>query len=305
MVTRAALLFLARQRWLRRWVEHSPLSAGAVRRFVAGPTLDDAVALAKSLAAGGTLATLDYLGENVTSIEQAEASLATTLCALDRLHAEGLDHATVSIKLTQFGLDLSESECLRLVSTLVRAARQTDRRVEIDMESTAYTDRTLKLVQALHAQFGNVRAVIQAYLYRSEADIENLNQKGISVRLCKGAYLEPSEVAFPDKAQVDTNYRRLTASLLERGANPAIATHDEAMIAEAVRIVESQGIGADRFEFQMLYGVRRDLQRDLVRRGFRVRLYVPYGEAWYPYFMRRLAERPANVWFILKNLGRQ
>ena len=305
MVTRAALLFLSRQPWLRRWVEHSSLAAGAVRRFVAGPTLDDAVALAKSLAADGTLATLDYLGENVTSIEQAEASLATTLRALDRLHAEGLDHATVSIKLTQFGLDLSESECLRLVSTLVSAARQTDRRVEIDMESTAYTDRTLKLVQALHAQFGNVRAVIQAYLYRSASDIENLNQKGISVRLCKGAYLEPSEVAFPDKAQVDANYRRLTAALLERGANPAIATHDEAMIAEAVRIVESQGIGPERFEFQMLYGVRRDLQRDLVRRGFRVRLYLPYGEAWYPYFMRRLAERPANVWFILKNLGRQ
>ena len=202
MVTRAALLFLSRRRWLRRWTEHSPLVASAVRRFVAGQTLEDAIAVAKSLATEGTLSTLDYLGENVTSLDQAEASLATSRRALDRLHAEGLDHATVSIQLTQFGLDLSESECHRLVSTLVGAARQTDRRVEIDMESTAYTDRTLALVRGLQARYGNLRAVIQAYLYRSEADIEELNQKSISVRLCKGAYLEPSEVAFPEKLQV-------------------------------------------------------------------------------------------------------
>lgn len=304
MVTRSALLFLSRQQWLRRWAERSPAAAQAVRRFVAGSTLDDAISVCRRLAAEGTLATLDRLGENVTTIAQAEESLAKSLQALDRLEAEGLHQATISIKLTQFGLDLSESDCHRLVSTLVSAARRTDRRVEIDMESTAYTDRTLRLVRDLNAEFGNVRAVIQAYLFRSEADIDELSQKRISVRLCKGAYLEPSEVAFRDKADVDANYRRLMKRLFECGVQPAIASHDESILRDAMKLVEEQGIEAKDFEFQMLYGIRRDLQSELVRRGFRLRLYVPYGEAWYPYFMRRLAERPANVWFVLKNLGR-
>jgi proline dehydrogenase len=304
LVSRAALLFLSRQSWLRRWAEHSPVAAKAVKRFVAGPHLDDAILVCKQLAGEGTLATLDHLGENVATPEQAGASLAAALEAIARLDAERIGQATVSIKLTQFGLDLSESGCLDRVSTLVEAARRSDRRIEIDMESTAYTAKTLDIVRELHRRFGNVRAVIQAYLFRSETDIESLSQSGISVRLCKGAYLEPSEVAFAEKADVDRNYRLLMARLLEAGANPALATHDESMIGEAVRLVESLKIGPERFEFQMLYGIRRDLQRDLVRRGFRVRLYVPYGEAWYPYFMRRLAERPANVKFLLENLGR-
>ena len=272
-----------------------------MKRFVAGPNLEDAIAVGRQLEAAGLQTTLDHLGENVTSLVQAEASLAAALKALDRLRTDRLDQSSISIKLTQFGLDISENECRRLVNTLVAAAGQADRRVEIDMESTAYTDRTLRIVRGLHEQFGNVRAVIQAYLYRSEADIEDLNRRGISVRLCKGAYLEPGEVAFADKADVDRNYRQLMARLLESGAYPAIATHDEAMISEALRLVDSRGIAKSSFEFQMLYGIRRDLQTDLARRGFRVRLYVPYGEAWYPYFMRRLAERPANVWFLLKN----
>ena len=276
-----------------------------MRRFVAGSTLDDAIAVARRLAAEGALVTLDHLGENVTSLAQAEASLVQSLQALDRLRTEGLRQATISIKLTQFGLDLSESECRRLVGTLVSAAREADRRVEIDMESTAYTDRTLHIVGDLHRQFGNVRAVVQAYLFRTENDIAELNRSGISVRLCKGAYLEPSDVAFPDKADVDGNYRLLMGRLLDEGVYPAIATHDEAMVDEVLRLVDRRGIDPSRFEFQMLYGIRRDLQSRLIGRGLRLRLYVPYGEAWYPYFMRRLAERPANVWFLFKNLGRE
>jgi proline dehydrogenase len=297
-------LFLSRQAWLRRWAERSPVAAKAVKRFVAGSRLDDAISVCKQLAGEGALATLDHLGENVATAEQSDASLAAALDAIARLNAERLDQATLSIKLTQFGLDLGESGCLDRVSTLVEVARHSDRRIEIDMESTAYTDRTLDIVRELHRRFGNVRAVIQAYLFRSETDIESLSQSGISVRLCKGAYLEPSAVAFAEKVDVDSNYAVLMARLLETGTNPALATHDEKMIGEAVRLVERMKIAPDRFEFQMLYGIRRDLQRDLVKRGFRVRLYVPYGEAWYPYFMRRLAERPANVKFLLENLGR-
>ena len=276
-----------------------------MRRFVAGSTLDDAIAVARRLAAEGALVTLDHLGENVTSLAQAQASLVQSLQALDRLRTEGLRQATISIKLTQFGLDLSESECRRLVGTLVSAAREADRRVEIDMESTAYTDRTLHIVGDLHRQFGNVRAVVQAYLFRTENDIAELNRSGISVRLCKGAYLEPSDVAFPRKPDVDGNYRLLMGRLLDEGVYPAIATHDEAMVDEVLRLVDRRGIDPSRFEFQMLYGIRRDLQSRLIERGWHLRLYVPYGEAWYPYFMRRLAERPANVWFLFKNLGRE
>lgn len=303
MLSRAILLALSRQRWLRNWAERSGISRAAVRRFVAGDKLGDAVALTRQLEAEGALATLDHLGENVTTMTQAAASLAEALAAVRSIRAEGL-RATVSIKLSQFGLDLDERGCRTLVSTLVSVAHQADSRVEIDMESTVYTDRTLGIVRDLHAQFGNVRAVVQAYLFRSEKDIEDLNRNGISVRLCKGAYLEGPDVAFAEKAEVDRNYRALMARLLDHGAYPALATHDETIVQEAIAYAARNKLAADRFEFQMLYGIRRDLQRDLTRRGFRVRLYIPYGVAWYPYFMRRLAERPANVWFLLKNLGR-
>ena len=303
MITRAALLFLSRQRWLRRWAEQSRLAAPAVARFVAGTALDQAVAAARQLASQGIWSTLDHLGENVTEFSQANQSLAAGLAAVERIRVDGLP-ATISIKLTQFGLDLDETRCLGLVSTLVAAAKEADSKVEIDMESTAYTAKTLEAVKALHRQHGNVRAVIQAYLHRSEKDIEDLNRLGISVRLCKGAYLESSGVAFADKAEVDASYRRLMQRLLMDGAYPALATHDERIVAEAVQWVGERQIAPERFEFQMLYGIRRDLQQDLARRGFRVRVYVPYGQAWYPYFMRRLAERPANVWFVLKSFAR-
>lgn len=292
---------MSRQGRIRRAAENSRIFGRVTRRFVAGVRLDDAVAVCRRLQGESILATLDHLGENVSTAEQAAASTADAVEAIERLRREGLP-ATFSIKLTQFGLDLSDSLCLDNVTTLVERARAADTRIEVDMESSDYTDRTLDLVGNLHSRFGNVRSVIQAYLYRSEADVMKLNQKGLPVRLCKGAYLEPPEVAFPDKGDVDRNYRTLMERLLREGNDPALATHDESIIDDAVAMARRLGISADRFEFQMLYGIRRDLQRKLVRQGYRVRLYVPYGNAWYPYFMRRLAERPANVLFLLRNL---
>lgn len=292
---------MSRQSRLRRAAENTRLFGRVTRRFIAGTRLEDAIAVCRRLRSESILATLDHLGENVTTAEQAVASAADAIEAVDRIEREGLP-ATISIKLTQFGLDLSDSLCRDRVTALVARARAADTRVEVDMESSAYTDRTLDLVQDLHAQYGNVRSVIQAYLYRSEADVTNLNRKGIPVRLCKGAYLEPPDVAYPAKEDVDGNYRRLMERLLREGKDPALATHDESIINEAISLVGRLGIAPDRFEFQMLYGIRRDLQRKLVRQGYRVRLYVPYGSAWYPYFMRRLAERPANILFLLRNL---
>jgi proline dehydrogenase len=223
------------------------------------------------------------------------------MAALNQINQESIS-ATVSLKLTQFGLDLSESACRENVCALVRRASQMNTRVEIDMESTAYTDRTLSIVKDMQAAFpGHVRAVIQAYLFRSEADIKSLSSLNIPVRLCKGAYREPASHAFPSKADVDQNYLKLMRLLFSEGNYPAIASHDESIIQAALRHIQEQNIDPTRFEFQMLYGIRRDLQRQLVSRGFRLRLYVPYGDAWYPYFMRRLAERPANLIFLAKN----
>jgi proline dehydrogenase len=240
------------------------------------------------------------LGESVKSLEEAERSRDAYLGALDQIATLGLQ-ATVSIKLTQLGLDFSETACRANVEQLVQRAKAIGTSVEIDMELSGYVDRTLALVSDLHARFGSVRAVIQAYLYRSESDIEDLCRQSIPVRLCKGAYKEPSDVAFPQKLEVDRNYVRLMTKLLECGTYPAIASHDERIISQAVQYVKERNITPDRFEFQMLYGIRRDLQRRLAE-GYRLRLYVPYGDAWYPYFMRRLAERPANVLFLVRNL---
>jgi len=300
MLSRSILLFLARQRWLRQAVEAAPVGRGMVHRFVAGETLDAALAVCRQLEAAGMTATLDHLGENVTNLAEAEASLAEYLAAWEGIKKAGLS-ADTSLKLTQFGLDLSTEVCIRLVSRLAEAARSAGRRIEIDMESSAYTDRTLGVVEAVHGQFGNVRAVVQAYLYRSEKDVERLCHLGVPIRLCKGAYLEPGEKAFPEKAQVDASYVKLMRYLVQNGTEPAIATHDEAMIAETIKALKEKGLAREAYEFQMLYGVRRDLQQRLARDGHRLRVYVPYGREWYPYFMRRLAERPANVWFLIKN----
>ncbi len=285
-------------------MENSSVSQRFTSRFVAGQSLEEGISVLNKLQAEQITATLDCLGENVTSLQEAAQSREAYLKALEAIRVNQL-HSTVSIKLTQFGLDFSDEACMNNVVALVEQARSMGSRVEIDMESSEYTDRTLQIVTSLHHRFGGfVRAVIQAYLYRSEDDIRALNGQGIPVRLCKGAYREPGEVAFPLKADVDSNYIKLMKLLLDEGTNPAIASHDESIVTQAMQHVRGQKIAADRFEFQMLYGIRRDLQRRLTADGYRLRLYVPYGEAWYPYFMRRLAERPANVFFIAKNLIR-
>ena len=285
-------------------METSSASRRFTSRFIAGRTLDEALGVARQLQSEHILATLDFLGENVTSLEEASKSRDSYLTALERIQKQGLA-ATVSIKATQFGLDLSEEACTNNVSALVAIAKPAGNRIEIDMESSAYTDRILRLVCNMHEKFGScVRAVIQAYLYRSEQDIRRLSEKGIPIRLCKGAYREPPAAAYQQKADVDRNYIRLMKLLLKDGAYPGIASHDEHVIDECLDFVKDNSIPPERFEFQMLYGIRRDLQRRLTRDGFRLRLYVPYGNAWYPYFMRRLAERPANVLFIARNLLR-
>lgn len=301
MLLRSTLLWLSRRHWLRSWVENSPLARRLTSRFIAGRELEDAIAVCRRLNAMGILATLDHLGEHVRSEAEVVASQQAYLRALDGIRQMGLA-ATVSVKLSQFGMDLSESLCERSVTAVAEQAARVGTSVEVDMESLDYVDRTLRLVVRLHERFGNVRGVIQAYLRRSQADLERLCERGIPVRLCKGAYSEPPAVAYPTRRQVRENYLRLMRILLDRGVDPGFATHDELILEEIRRYARQQGIPSQRYEFQMLYGIRRDLERQLVAEGYRLRLYVPYGDAWFPYFMRRLAERPANLLFLLRNL---
>ncbi len=256
------------------------------------------------LGESGFLSSLDHLGENVNSTAEAELARAAYEAALQAIAGHRLG-ATVSVKLTQLGLDFAEALCLQHARVLCQLAQRLGTRVEFDMESSEYTERTLNLVERLHAETGSVRAVVQAYLHRTAADVRKLNALGAPVRLCKGAYSEPPAVAMASKRDVDRNYLNLSRLLLEEGRHPALATHDEAMVEGILEHAARIGRKAPDFEFQMLYGVRRDLQERLRGAGYRVRLYVPYGDAWYPYFMRRLAERPANVVFIARNLVRR
>jgi proline dehydrogenase len=302
-VVRSFLLFLSRLKWLRGWMETSSLAQRLATRFVAGETLEQALAVARKLNAEGITVTLDALGESVHTLEEAAEARDVYLRTLDAINRNGIQGG-VSLKLTQFGLDLSYEQCLSNVEQLVCRAAQLGNFVRVDMESSDYTDRTLDLVHTLHAHHDAVGVVIQSYLYRSKADIEKLCAAKIGVRLCKGAYLEPAAVAFPQKSDVDRSYLELARYLLESGVHPALATHDEAVIRQVCQFVTERKIPRDRFEFQMLFGIRRDLQRRLVAEGYRLRLYVPFGKAWYPYYMRRLAERPANVFFMLRNLFR-
>lgn len=305
-MVRAFFLFLSRQKHLRRWMETSAVAQRLSKRFVAGETLEQALAVARKLSAEGITVTLDHLGESVTSLAEAAEARDVYLRTLDAIHAEPRSGGgNVSLKLTQFGLDLSYDECLANVDQLVRRAAELGAFVRVNMESSEYVDRTLTLVRTLFQRYGAVGVVIQAYLHRSSQDVEQLCAEKIRVRLCKGAYLEPDAVAFPEKAKVDRSFIALTQYLISHGVYPAIATHDEAMIEQTKQFAAANGVGRDRFEFQMLYGIRRDLQRRLVADGYRLRLYVPFGKAWYPYYMRRLAERPANVLFILRNLFRK
>jgi proline dehydrogenase len=284
-------------------METSAIARRLSSRFIAGNTLDDALAVCRKTHAEGISVTLDYLGESVRSLDEAAACRDMCLRALHGLRDAGLE-PNVSLKLTQFGLDLDAEACEANVAALVGAAAAIGGFVRIDMESSAYTERTLGIVTRLHERYGACGTVIQAYLRRSAADVADLTARRIRVRLCKGAYLEPAAVAFASKDEVDRNYLALAQSLLTTGEYPAIATHDEPMIESIERFVANNKIPRHRFEFQMLYGIRRDLQSRLVAEGYRLRLYVPFGEAWYPYFMRRLAERPANLLFLARNLLR-
>ncbi len=300
---RTVLLYLSRQQKLRRWMETAPAARPLSSRFIAGVSLEEALAVARAVNEQQMSVSLDHLGENVTSLDEAAASESVYMQALRQIHARGL-HANVSLKLTQFGMDLCEDACRANVLRVALLAKELGSFVRIDMEGSEYTDRTMQVVKDLHEQTGACGAVIQSYLKRSIGDVEEMNRKRIRVRLCKGAYLEPPAVAYQAKADVDANFLLLARRLLAEGNYPGIATHDEKMINGTLDFVKEQKIAPERFEFQFLYGVRRDLQKRLVQSGWRVRVYVPFGEAWYPYFMRRLAERPANVLFIAKALAR-
>ena len=303
---RSALLYLSNQPRVYRFVRNNGLAKRFAKRFVAGETLDDALAAARALNAKGIRASLDLLGESVTNEREARAAADEYRGILDRIHGQRLD-ANVSLKLTAMGLDISEELCVDVVGGVLDRARSYGTFVRLDMESSAYTDRTLRLFEdRLYPSYkDNVGIVLQSYLYRTWSDVERAIQLRCRVRLCKGAYKEPVSVAFPDKRDVDRNYTKCLHALLEQGNFPAVATHDPAIIAEAKRFAADRGIANSKFEFQMLYGVRRDLQEQLVREGFGMRVYVPFGTQWYPYLMRRLAERPANVAFITGNIARE
>jgi proline dehydrogenase len=305
-ILRSAFIALSHNRPLRRFCEHSRLGARLNSRVIAGMAPDDALRVAEEVNRQGIAVTLDSLGESVTSESEAQRAADIYHKLLDAISARGIQ-ANISVKLTQMGLEQSPDLAESIATSLVERARATESFVRIDMEDSSLTQVTLDIVRRIHARpdlRGAVGVVIQAYLFRSQADVEQLLAEGIRIRLCKGAYKEPPEVAYPRKADVDANFLKLSHMLLDSPIYHGLATHDEAIVEAAKAYAASQGINREKFEFQMLYGVRRDLQRNLVRDGYKVRVYVPFGTEWYPYFMRRLAERPANVLFLARNFFR-
>ena len=295
---RAGLLWLSGQPRVFRFVRANRFAKKLASRFVAGETADSAVAVLKELNVGGITATLDLLGESVRAAAAARGARDVYLETLDRIR-QARAESHVSLKLTQMGLDIDEAVCVANIQAVVARAREHDSFVRIDMEGSAYTERTLELFKRrFHPAFGDsVGVVLQSYLRRTERDLTALLALGARIRLCKGAYNEPPEIAFPRKRDVDASYAACMERLLERGNYPAIATHDSKLLDHAKAFARRLGIPPSRFEFQMLYGVRRDLQRALRREGYNLRVYVPFGDQWYPYLMRRLAERPANLAF--------
>jgi len=300
---RASLLKLSENKSFAHWVVSNDRTRRMAHRFVPGETLDEAIAAARECNNQGMMVSLDYLGENVSSTADAQRARDAYLEIFERIAQEKL-HANVSCKLTQLGLDLSVEFCEGLVLSIVERAAAYENFLRVDMEGSVYTQRTVELVKRVRARNPAVGTVIQSYLYRSAGDVADLLAYGCRIRLCKGAYKEPPEVAFPKKSNVDANYVHLMQLLLPSGVYHGIATHDPAMIAATIRFAAANKISKDNFEFQMLYGVRTDLQRRLVADGFRLRIYIPYGRDWFPYFMRRLAERPANLAFFARNLLR-
>ena len=307
---RQILVYLSQAGWARKMISDWSVAWRVASRFVAGTDREAAIATTRSMNGKGLLVTLDYLGESCTSKDEALQARSEIMRLLDDIHRHDLQ-ANVSLKPTQLGLKIDPHLALENICNIVEKAKTVGNFIRIDMEDHPTTDATLDIYRHLRYQEGldNVGVVIQSYLYRSESDIERLIEDGARVRLCKGAYAEPAEVAYPQKADVDANYLNLSRLLLSsqaraKGVYPAFATHDPAMIDDIKRYVHVNKISRDSFEFQMLFGIRRDLQESLAREGYRVRIYVPYGTAWYPYFVRRLAERPANIWFFVSNFFR-
>ncbi len=300
---RALLLELAKSSRLRRWIISNGTTRRLAQKFVPGEDLPPAIEAARRCNRAGMAASLDYLGENVLNGEDAERARQAYTGALDRIAAGNLD-ANISLKLTHLGLDLGHEFCAEQLRIVAQRAATLRNFVRVDMEASAYTDRTLRIVKQALAETRAVGTVIQAYLYRSEKDIQDLLDAGCRIRLVKGAYKETSQIAFPRRKDVDANFVKLMKILLASGIYHALATHDPNMIEATIRFAAERDITKDKFEFQMLYGIRTDLQDRLVRQGYRVRVYIPFGQDWFPYFMRRLAERPANLVFFAKNLFR-
>ena len=298
---RAFFLYLARREGFKHFVLKFRFFRKTASRFIAGDTLDDAIRAIQLANRRKISSTLDLLGENTQSREDAARTCEELIRVQDRIHMEQAD-CNLSIKLTQLGLKLDPDSCEQNLVRIAKHAQGLGTFVRVDMEDSSCTDRTLEIVGRAYGLLGNVGTVIQAYLYRSEDDVPRMLSKGIRIRLVKGAYREPESVAYRRKKDTDANFVKLMKMLLQRGVYPAIATHDVSIIRAAKEFVRSNRIPKDSFEFQMLYGIRRDLQYQLVRDGYNVRLYIPYGSHWYPYFMRRLAERPANVAFLVRNL---
>jgi proline dehydrogenase len=305
-VLRALFISLSESRSLRAIAEKSAIGRRISTRFVAGTQVEDVLRATKAINQAGATVSIDNLGENVTNVEEARESAGLYHQLLDDIARLGLK-ANISLKLTHMGLDIDEKLARELVAGLVAKAASLKSFVRVDMEGSPYTQRTLNFVHELHRMPGNrgvVGTVIQSYLHRSEQDVNDLLAQGIRIRLCKGAYKEPPEIAFQKKSEVDANYVKLMKILMKSGIYHGLATHDEAIIKEAKAFATREKIARDSFEFQMLHGIRRDLQQQLVRDGWGMRVYIPFGTEWYPYFMRRLAERPANVFFIVKNFFR-
>ncbi|MBI4455175.1 MAG: proline dehydrogenase family protein [Acidobacteria bacterium] len=302
---RSLMLSLAESEAIHSFVRGKGMSTGFVRRFVAGEELSEAIEVVKQLNEAGIMASLDYLGESVLDASEARAAAHHYLRILEAIE-EGRIQCDISLKLTQLGLDIDPSIAETSMRQILECAQQFGNFVRIDMESSAYTDRTLQMFRRLHNEFDrSVGIVIQSYLYRSMDDVVELLPLKPNIRLCKGAYKEPPEMAFRSRREVDRNFIALLKRVLLDAGYTAIATHDEAVIRYAKQFIQEKGISQSRFEFEMLFGVRRDLQIAAVTEGYRVRVYVPYGRQWYPYFVRRLAERPANLWFVIKNLMKE
>jgi len=301
---KGTLLYLAQNRNVRNFVVHNRATRGVSRRFVAGEVLDDAVEATRALNKRGMHVSLDHLGENVSDAKEAASAAQDYINILDRIKQAGVD-ANISIKFTALGLDISQELCEQNLIRILEHAQQFPIFVRIDMEGSAYTEQTVDITLRMHERFEHVGTVIQSCLYRSKKDTEQLIAQGVRVRLVKGAYKEPKSVAFQNKSEVDHNYVRLMTMLLLHGNYPAIATHDEAIINATCKYARDNGISKAAFEFQMLYGIRRDLQEKLVGQGYNMRVYVPYGSQWYPYLMRRMAERPANLVFVMSNVIRK